>query len=198
MLSPGILLLGFPGLFRVRVHGAGRWKGRPSSSMFRQPDPPGGAGQRDPPGDLQGSRCLPTPSSFCTQLLRPSGQQTSRRSPATQPHTTSAPGRGDSAGGRRWKGRRRRGMYRERWPVGPPRQAYPSTPGGHRSSRRSWLPTGRGEILGPTLTLGPAPFPKPFNVSSREPQLAREEWAGAAGIQGCRAPAEPKKKKKNS
>lgn len=63
----------------------------------------------------------------------------------------------------------------------PPRQAYPSTPGGHQSSRRSWLPTGRGELPDPTLTLGPAPFPKPFNVSAREPQFAREEWAGAAG-----------------
>lgn len=58
----------------------------------------------------------------------------------------------------------------------------------------------RGDPGSHSLTLGPAPFPRPFNVSKRKPQLAKSGPAGAAGrlIQGCREPAVPKKKKKKN
>lgn len=58
----------------------------------------------------------------------------------------------------------------------------------------------RGDLGSHSLILGPAPFPRPVNVSARKPQLARKEWAGRSSgalIQGCRAPSVPKEKKKN-
>lgn len=59
MLSPHILLLGFPGLSRVWGRGVGRWKGRRTSSIFLQPNPPGRAGQRYAHRALQGSDSSP-------------------------------------------------------------------------------------------------------------------------------------------
>lgn len=83
MLSPGILLLGFPGLSRVRGNGTGRWKGRPTSSMFCQPDPPGGTGQGDLPGTLQGLR-MP-PHAFPLSASSSCGHQASKLLGAPRP-----------------------------------------------------------------------------------------------------------------
>jgi hypothetical protein len=199
-------LLGFTRLSRVWDQGVGHWKGRPSSSIFRQPDSPGGAEQGDLRGVPQGSRFLSTPSSLsapsscghrASKLL--ASPPTPPPPPATLPHATCAGERGDCERTEMGREAERRCAQRK-MASRPPRQAYPLTPGGHRSSRRSWLPHwARGDPGSHSLTLGPAPFFRPFNVSARKPQLARKEWAGRSSgalIQGCRAPAVPKKKKK--